>query len=325
MFCIALFATSVSTAMLTHAQDGANAEAKKPSSPSVVISEVCYWPHNGETEWVELANISDKPVDIKGWQLVDGQTLDFVISELPLLMPSASYLVVKLDGTSEAPKPFAQNRATIHSPRGVVGNLLGDKGGQIALYSPEVNIFNPSEIRSYVAWGRSPGRILSEALKAEKWSDTSATVFGTGPDIIMMPAKTIAQGGSIGLVESVNHWGYAHEHWGVFAPSEVNPGETGVARRGPTLTPYAGDGAKTDAPGYRNISVVPMENGVQYQFQVSADKTFLNLFLDHTGKGFDYRIEKPIPPQSTYFWRARLIYPGDVKSAWSEVRSLISE
>lgn len=321
--CIALFSAVGSLKMPAQAQ--ADAETKKPASPSVVISEVCYWPNKGEAEWIELSNISDQPVDIKGWQLVDGQTLDFVISEQSLWMPPASYLVIKLDGTAKSPTSFTQNRATIHSPRGVTGNLLGDKGGQIALYAPEIDIFNPAEIRSYVAWGRSPGRILSEALEAKNWSATSSAVFGTGPDIIMGPAKTIVQGGSIGLVESVDHWGYAHEHWGIFAPSEVNPGETGVAKRGPTLTPYAYDGATTDSQGYRNTSVVPMENGVQYQFQVSANRDFKETFLDHVGGGFDYRIEKPIPLHSTYFWRARLIYPGDVKSVWSEVRRLVSE
>lgn len=323
--CIALFAVLSSIQWPTLAQDATNPKAKPASSPSVVISEVCYWPKKGEAEWVELANVSDKPVDIKGWQLVDGQSLDFVVSEKSLLMPSMSYLIVKLDGTGKMPTPFNQSKATTHSPRGGVGNLLGDKGGQIALYSPEIDVFNPSEIRSYVAWGRSPGKIVADAVKSEHWSSPADSVLGSGQEIIWGPGRTIQQGGSIGLIEPVTRRVYAYNRWGVFAPSETNQGETGAGKRGPILTPYAPDGAKTDSRGYRNISVIPVEDGVKYQFQVCSDRECTKLFLEHTGGNFDYRIEKPIPANSTYFWRARLIYPNGVESQWSEVRSLSSE
>ena len=304
----------------------ANETAPAPfDPPSIVLSEICYWPNAGEPEWVELTNVSKRAVDLKGWQLLDGQTLDIVITESSFLLPPNGYLVVRLDG---AAKPITAEKPGIwiaHSAQGITGNMLGDKGGQIALYSPEVDVFNIAKIQSYVAWGRSPGRIVAEALEANKWSSAERTVLGTGPDIIWGPAKTLQQGGTLALVESPDHWGYAHEHWGVFAASEANPGATGLAKRGPTLTNYAPDGATTNVEGYLNISVVPMEDGVKYQFQVGSDEKFTAIFLNHVGENFDYRIEKPIPPRSTYFWRARLIYPDGTESAWSEVRRLVRE
>lgn len=301
------------------------AQPDAPATSSLVLSEVCYWPQAGESEWIELTNISDRAVDLKGWQLLDGQSLDITITESSFLLPPNGYLVVRLDGSALPIAPTKNGSWVAHSPKGIVGNLLGDKGGHIALYSPEVDVLNPAKIQSYVAWGRSPGRIIAEALQAEKWVSAEQTVFGTGPDLVMGPVKTLRQGGTIALVESPEHWGYAHEHWGVFSQSEANPGATGFAKRGPTLTFYAGDGATTDVQGYINISVVPVEDGVKYQFQVCSDKKFTNVFLDHIGTNFDYHIEKPIPRQSAYFWRARLIYPDGTQSHWSEVRSIIRE
>ncbi len=301
------------------------AQQGQTAAPSIVLSEVCYLPQAGESEWIELANFSERAVDLKGWQLLDGQALDFVITENSFVLPPGGYLVVRLDGSALPIAPVAPGSWVAHSPRGTVGNLLGDKGGHIALYAPEIDVFNPAKIQSYVAWGRSPGAIVAEALEAQQWSMAEQTVLGTGPDVILGPAKTLRPGGTIALVESPAHWGYKHGHWGVFSPSEANPGETGFARRGPVLTHYAYDGATTDIEGYSNISVVPMEEGVEYQFQVCSDKKCADVFLDRVGTNFDYRIEKPIPRHSTYFWRARLIYPDGTQSRWSEIRRLIRE
>ena len=315
--------TLCQTALL--AQGGANDNANKPSAPDVVLSEVCYWPKEGEPEWIELTNISDKAVDLKGWQLLDGQALDFVITEASFSLPPKGYLVVYLDGMGQ-PISLAKPESWVaHSPKAVVGNLLGDKGGQIALYLPTAVPYEQPEISSYVAWGRSPGSVVADALKATQWSSVSDTIVGTGPDIILGPVKTIPQGGTIALIESPIHWGYKYQHWGIFLPSEANPGETGVAKRGPTLTRYAYDGATTDVAGYINISVVPMEEGVKYQFQVCEDTGCKNIYIDHSGEEFDYLIEKPLPLKSTYFWRARLIYADETVSQWSETRKIVRE
>ena len=235
-------------------------------------------------------------------------------------MPPQSYLVVRLDGTGQPAAPFAQNKAVAHSPRDIKGNSLGDKGGQLALYSQQADQYHPSEIRSYVAWGRSPGRIISDAVKARQWSSPSDTVRGTGPDIVMAPIKTIQQGGTIGLVETIDHWGYAYEHWGIFAPIEISPGQSGSNKRGPTLSDLTDE--KTDENGMTTLVVVRMPEATKYQFQVCIDQNCQQVFIDSVTMHDNYPLEKPIPRNTTYHWRARLIYADGSTSQWSKVRSL---
>lgn len=299
------------------AQVTPNPENKTLPTPEVVISEICYWPKKGEPEWVELANVSDRAVDIKGWQLLDGQSLEFTVSEKSLSMPPKSYLVVKLDGSGQAPIPFTQNKSVAHSPRGVVGNLLGDKGGHLALYSN-----NPVEstykIRDYVAWGRSPGRVIADAMIVGLWLHPQDVVFGSSLEPWVGVARKIQQGGSIGVVESTGN--RAKEKWAVFTPEEVNPGQSGVGKREPTV--YFPIGGKTSEDGTATLSVIPMEEGIKYQFQVCVDKMCQQVFLDVTQSHPEYILEKPIPKNTTYYWHARLIYPNKSTSRWTELRTL---
>ena len=307
------------------AQNTSPRETQTPATPSVVISEVCYWPKEGEPEWIELSNISDKPIDIKGWQLVDGQTLDFVVSAASLVMPPQSYLVVRLDGTGQPAAPFAQNKAIAHSPRDIKGNLLGDKGGQVALYSQQVDQYQPSEIRSYVAWGRSPGRVISDAMKMGYWSMPGQLpddiVVGTSSELNASPIKTIRQGGTIALLKSLDKGGYAYENWGVFSPNEVSMGQES-AKRGVTLG-FPPNGWKSDgADGIFSLRVARMKEDVKYHFQVCTDKECQHIFLDALEDQPNYTFEKPIPRHSTYYWRVQLVYPDGYSSAWSEIRSI---
>ena len=288
----------------------------------MVISEVCYWPKPNEPEWIELANVSDKPVDVKDWEIIDGQTLDIKISEQSLVIPPKSFLVIILDGKEKSATPFKNNQSTIHSAKGIKGNLLGDKGGQIALYSLLNDGYELPVIHSFVAWGRSPGSIISDAINVQYWTQPQETVAGTGPDILLGLFTSIQQGGSIGLLEPKDKAGIKYKNWVVFLPADTNPGQSNVNKRRPDLAPYVPDGAKTDEHGFRNLTVVPMEEGVKYQFQVCYDRACQQVFLNHIGNNFDYHLAKPIPPQSTYYWRARLIYPDGTASGWSEVRSI---
>lgn len=57
-------------------EDTLNNYAEKSVEPgfpekSIVINEVMYEPINGEPEWIELVNISDKSIDIKDWSVSD--------------------------------------------------------------------------------------------------------------------------------------------------------------------------------------------------------------------------------------------------------------
>ncbi len=290
----------------------------------VIISEVMYYPLNGASEWVEIANVSDTPVDIAGWSLVDGQSIDFTISANSLIIPPKNFLTLILDGTGGAPTPFNQNKAIVHSPKGFSGNILGDKGGQIALYSKAINLYEPAIVKGYTAWGRSPGRVLADAMSSGRWSylgaSPGAIVLGTRPEIYTFFVKGLKQGGSVGLVNPIDRPGLVEEKWGVFSPTEVNPGEMELKRGIVLGRPFDGERAGED--GKITLNVVGMGEDFRYQFQVCSDKECKNVFLDYTGDQDNYLMEKPIPKNKTYYWRARLFYPDGSVGSWSEVRSL---
>lgn len=302
------------------AQNNVPLGTQKTQTPDVVISEVCYWPKAGEPEWIELANVSEQPVDIKGWQLLDGQNLACVVSETVLVMPPQSYLVVKLDGTGQPPTIFENHHAVAHSPRGVAGNLLGNTGGQVALYT-ETTRYEPPEIQSFVAWGRSPGSIIADALRSKVWSHSTDIVKGSSLEIEALGvAQKMQQGGSISLFEAPDESGYTFEHWAVFASDEINPGESGRWKRSPaTVFPI---GEKTSEDGLATLSLLRLEEGIQYQFQVCKDRDCREIFAEATQIHPAYLLEKPVPNHTTYYWRARLIYPNGVPSGWTDTRAL---
>ena len=127
---------------VAHAQDNRAYQREKPDAFDVIISEVCYLAEEGQSEWVELTNVADNDVDIAGWELTDGGALNFIFSASSLVMPPKSYLVVRLDGSGRVPNVTDKMRVTTYSPAGVKGNFLGDKGGQLALYSATFNPFS---------------------------------------------------------------------------------------------------------------------------------------------------------------------------------------
>lgn len=291
----------------------------------IIFSEICYQPKQGEPEWLEITNISEKSINIKDWTVTDGQSLNFVISSQPLHVPAQGVLVILLDGTGQPTTPFDNNhKAVTHTGTGVTGNLLGDSGGHIALYSPPPAHYDSPSIHSYVAWGFSPGRIIADAIKANVWSTPSflpdKIVPGTDPETLVVPRKIMQPGGSIGLIEPTKT-GPFQPHWGIFAHSEVNPGKVSF-ERGITLA-FPPDGWKSDrATGIYTLRVVQMGKDTKYQFQVSADRAFQQVYLDSIQQGPNYIFEKPIPRNSIYYWRARLVNPDGTVALWSEVRSI---
>ena len=300
------------------AQEEKAAGAKKTSAPDVVLSEVRYWPKEGEPEWIELTNVSDKAVDLKGWQLLDGQALDFVITETSFSLPPKGYLVVYLDGTGQPISLTKPESWMAHSPKGVAGNLLGDKGGQLALYSLGVES-SFIKIRDYVAWGRSPGNVIADAVASKRWRSTRDIVVGSISGWIA-GVPSFQQGGSIGLTESMKEFGYPGEFWGAFEPGEVNPGESGYFRRGPrTNFPFSG---QTRDDGTAMLSMRRVEEGVKYQFQVCTDELCQDIFDDAVQTHPEYLLQKPVPKNTTYYWRGRHVYPDGSTSVWTPATPL---
>jgi hypothetical protein len=202
----------------------------------------------------------------------------------------------------------------------VTGNVLADKGGHLALYSSGRGPEDKPHVRSYVAWGRPPGQILSDAINARRWQEPTASVKGTNWANAWAGSRILNQNYSIGLMPNINtNIAMTERNWGIFADSEISPGQTNQGKRGPMPGAFTPDGNATDSKGFAPISVVPIEGeNVQYEFQICRDQTCQQIVEEHTGNHFGYVNTKPIPPETTYFWRARIIYGDRTKSQWSK-------
>jgi hypothetical protein len=63
--------------------------AVRAGGGQVVVSEIMFAPASGASEWVELLNASESPVDLKGWTMEDSSRKKSVVTALSLSLPAA--------------------------------------------------------------------------------------------------------------------------------------------------------------------------------------------------------------------------------------------
>jgi hypothetical protein len=285
---------------------------------TVVISEVCYWPADGECEWIELTNISPDDVDVSAWVLVDGQSFRLTLPEkLPVLGPDEC-LVIALDGTGQAPEK--KGGLFVHSPAGLTGNLLGDSGGHLALYSSDE--LSMTTICSFVAWGKSPGMVIMHALSAKLWGEQSSAISGTelGP-VMGADTRQIQKGGVVGLKCPPRLPVAGAANYGVFLPQETSPGRE---NRFTTVTVPKNRPIAFDSDGMFILSCVSFEDSrVKYHFQVCWDQECEKVQQEGPPAVSPvFRSLKPIPPGETLFWRVMAYLPDGSQTAWSKPRAI---
>lgn len=120
--------------------------------PSVVISEIFYHPprevHGGpvgvdeETEFVELHNLLNRPVEIAGWAFIDG--IDFTFPA-DVSIPAGGYLVVARD-----PELLTRKFDSVHA-----GNVVGPFEGQLANAGERLTLVNGATVVDSVMYGDS--------------------------------------------------------------------------------------------------------------------------------------------------------------------------
>jgi hypothetical protein len=150
-------------------------------------------------------------------------------------------------------------------------------------------------------------------------------VVGTGPYLYAGAVRPILQGGSIALVVSPDTPDHDFKNWGIFAPGEVNPGRF-ETKRGIIVGPL--NSGTTDVNGKATISVIWLEESIKYrryQFQICRDPACEQIVTDTVREYGSYFLETPVPPGTTYYWRARHLYEDGSFSLWSEVRSITNK
>ncbi len=291
----------------------------------VLISEICYFSKPQSLEWIEIANISEKPVDISRWQLVDGQSVRLRFPpKIPLLKPK-QYAIVKLDDQQASVEHNEKTKKLIiHLP---AKSILGDAGGHIALLNSSGWSFRPSSrnIEAYISWGYGPGLVLGAAIRANRWSDTFDGYLGTANHHFMVPPpgiRFLKPGGSLGWVGLYDKGAKKRTDlasWGIFTADEVTPGRQPVRRR-PIIAPrWNADNpfkpvTRMDDNGRARLVVAEQEDQLASVLrQVFSDIECTRLVKEPKDE------DVTLKPSMKYFWRAQNIYLDGARSPWSEV------
>ncbi|HED37901.1 MAG TPA: hypothetical protein ENI76_06625, partial [Ignavibacteria bacterium] len=65
---------------------------------NIVINEIMYSPLSGQTEWVELYNRTDSPINVNGWSFADNNTT-VTFTNTDVNIPAKSFIVLSKDST----------------------------------------------------------------------------------------------------------------------------------------------------------------------------------------------------------------------------------
>ncbi len=157
----------------SHAEAGSTeaAEEAEPSSVQdsaltyqVSITEILPAPLAGQPEWIEIANASDRPIDLGGWSVGDLASR----TELSGTLPAGGRLVIgSLPLDSDVPVLVVER----------IGNGLNNNGDTVVLFDQDGREVDR------VSYGTdelaAPGRGLSVALDPSRWVVTARPSPGT--------------------------------------------------------------------------------------------------------------------------------------------------
>jgi hypothetical protein len=94
----------------------------------VMLNEVMYDPGGGGSEWVEMYNGSDAPVDLRGWSLADGGGSDVLHDGV---IAPGGYVVIAASDSFSTEFPEFDGRVIVLGGR--IGNALGNDGDSLTL------------------------------------------------------------------------------------------------------------------------------------------------------------------------------------------------
>jgi len=149
----------------------------------IIITEIMCAPDKPEPEWIELFNVTDKTINIEGWELKD-KTSHITISSNSLAVQPQQYLIIADDSLNGFySKPFDQFLLNLPS--------LNNSGDELALTD---SLHREIDSVKYVNnWGNTGGKSL------EKVNYTS-----TGADSANWKISRAAEGATPGYYNSVS-------------------------------------------------------------------------------------------------------------------------
>lgn len=122
----------------------------------VVLNEVLYDPigngPDGANEWVELYNPGDLPIDLAGWSVADGASIE-PISEAQI----GAHAFAVLAASDSFSKAYPEFHGTLIPVVGRIGNSLGNDGDRIALRDSSMALVDA------ISWG-TDSTVLNPAI-----------------------------------------------------------------------------------------------------------------------------------------------------------------
>ena len=209
----------------------------------LLVNEVMPEAGVGEGEWIELINVGPDPLDVSGYELLDGDGQTYVFpTSLPTL-PQNSLVLLRLDGQGAGAddRDISDGLLVLHSPAGLT-DILDDEGDQIAVYSGPTH--QSQTLVAYMAYGLPPLTGAMDALKSRLWG------------LQWFVPRAIGTGwiGEDGQPDLVTAWGLfpgarlsVPRRWSIYAPTQASPGAANPVPSLPWTDPP--DGAIVDADG----------------------------------------------------------------------------
>ena len=297
---------------------GANLTLAEDKTSPVIISEVCFYPKQGKAQWLELANISERVVDISGWK-IRNERFSLVLPKGLNLAPSRCLLIV-FDGKNEL--EHKQGSYILHSFDGINTRVLGSAdSGQCALYDAK------GKMMAFVLWGTHPfdSNLVKDAVKAGLWQGLYYFVpVKHSRSGIKGPIKEIKEGGTIGLYNYPNLDPADAKQWVVYDPDEVTEGMLNPLVRPVLHLPPNGAHITQiyDMNGHLtstiSFSCAKVPGADKYRFQLCRNKDCREVLKDEIENYIVWNVE--FEQRGIYYWRAMAIDTRTGrKSKWSRV------
>lgn len=314
----------------------------------VKISEVCFWPEEGESEWIELYNASDSVIDISGWKLQWSGGGEFVLPESELLLEPMEVVVVILDSLSRVPvvsdmtiaasKQGFELSSFMMSLDNFLGNQLVDSvfviktnlNSSLDNYCADILLIDSNvNCVDKVLWGCFEDLLcMPQRGYVKLLNNIDFGIRFLGAETSINPPKQylkrVGQGSSISLLEDgkMNYF----NTWLVCNKDEISLGyldNLGYLQRPLPAYPdtfYSLDGANTSNNDFYISSMISPIPNIKYQFCISSDSNFVSgVDTSQATSSRYYEIDTMLLPnhKENLYWKMRYVWQDGTKGRWS--------
>ncbi|MHC4156357.1 MAG: hypothetical protein ACYST6_15750 [Planctomycetota bacterium] len=324
-FIVGVIGVSLMCSVTGWAVEGGQAKGLKKSP--ILLTEICFWPLEGQAGWVEISNWGEEPVDVSGYSLSLGDGKVFVFPKDIEQVPPTGIVLVLCDGRkgqlADDRHFVGDNLARFHTQAnlGTDANasdaVLPKRQGTCSLYA--AGPMSEDTIIDFVCWGGSdPNLILrpnmlvtSEAVQGRVWrrSGFLMTTFPTEVRV-MGGSPGVEKGGSISRRGLGHRWGT--RAWDFCDPRDISPGANNRVPRPVLKHPLGCAHARSSKHSFTWFR----KEDETYELQIASDRDFKES-VQKVDVGHDFYVLDSLAP-GKYYWRVRR-QRGNMISEWSDV------